>query len=73
MDGWEIAVIVICLKLIIVAFCLCYRYKARKNYEKRRFQEENDVQRANQQMINWIEVQNQHSSQNEDFQSPVSY
>ena len=74
MDGWKIAIIVICLKLVLLTICVGYRYKARKKYEKQRLNEEAEVQRSNQQMINWIEVQNRHYSndnrnQTEEFEN----
>ena len=80
MDGWKIAIIVICLKLVLLTVCIGYRYKARKKYEKQRLNEEAEVQRTNQQMINWIEVQNRHRDQNQteefenvqEFQPPNS-
>ena len=50
MDGWKIALIVVALKLVLLAFCLGYRYKKRQVYEKQRLDEEANVQNANQQI-----------------------
>ena len=74
MDGWKIALIVVALKLVLLAFCLGYRYKKRQVYEKQRLDEEANVQNANQQIVNWIDIQNRHqlydppSAPNEDFE-----
>jgi len=72
MDGWKIALIVVALKLLLLAFCLGYRYKKRQVYQKQRLTEEANVQNANQQIVNWIDIQNRHqnhpSAPNEDFQ-----
>ena len=73
MDGWKIALIVVALKLVLLAFCLGYRYKKRQVFEKQRVREEAYVQDANQQIVNWIDIQSRHdhlsaTAPDEDFE-----